>query len=129
MGAVANGGKAAVPRLIKKVETPNGLPEKSEKATMTDELIASETADILSEMMRNNVTSNYGQDNYPDLEIYAKSGTAELDGAKKPHAWFVGFIKNTNHPYAFVVLVENGGYGSEAAGSVANEVLQSAVNR
>lgn len=129
MGGIANGGKAAVPRLIKKVETPNGLPEKEETASMTEELIEPGTAKTLTGMMKNNVTSNYGEDNYPDLDIYAKSGTAELGGAQKPHAWFVGFIKNKNHPYAFVVLVENGGYGSEAAGSVANQVLQEAVNR
>ena len=129
MGGIANGGKAAVPRLIKKVETPNGLPEKEETASMTEELIEPGTAKTLTGMMKNNVTSNYGEDNYPGLDIYAKSGTAELGGAQKPHAWFVGFIKNKNHPYAFVVLVENGGYGSEAAGSVTNQVLQEAVNR
>ncbi|MBQ3925338.1 MAG: penicillin-binding protein, partial [Firmicutes bacterium] len=39
MGGIANGGKAAVPRLIKKVETPNGLPEKKETSSMTEELI------------------------------------------------------------------------------------------
>ena len=129
-GAIANGGSAAVPRLIKKLEMPQGLPSpNSENSSMTDELIDPETADILSDMMKNNVTSNYGESNYPGLDIYAKSGTAELSGAQKPHSWFVGFIKDNDHPYAFVVLVENGGYGSEAAGSVANTVLQEAVDR
>lgn len=76
--------------------------------------------------MKNNVKTNYGQRNFPNLDIYAKSGTAEVGFGKKPHSWFVGFIKNK--PYAFVVLVEHGGYGSETAGSVANKVMQKAVN-
>jgi peptidoglycan glycosyltransferase len=78
--------------------------------------------------MRNDVVSKYGQYNFPGLDIHAKSGTAELGNGKEPHAWFVGFIKNKHYPYAFVVLVENGGYGSEVAGSVANTVLQEVVN-
>lgn len=77
--------------------------------------------------MRNDVTSNYGQYNFPDLEIYAKSGTAELGNGKEPHAWFVGFIKNEHYPYAFVTLVENGGYGSRTAGSVTNTVMQQVI--
>ena len=40
-----------------------------------------------------------------------------------------GFLDDLDNPYAFVVLVENGGYGSSVAGSVANTVLQSMVSR
>ena len=39
---------------------------------------------------------------------------------KTPHSWFCGFSGN----YAFIVCVENGGYGSSVAGPVANRVLQ-----
>ena len=40
---------------------------------------------------------------------------------------FVGFLADEEHPYAFVVLVENGGGGLYAAGPVANALLQAAV--
>ena len=79
-------------------------------------------------MMKNNVVSNYGESNFPGLDIYAKSGTAEVYG-KEPNAWFTGFIKNEDAPYAFIVCIENGGYGSSVAGPVANSVLQSIVNK
>lgn len=79
-------------------------------------------------MMKNNVTVSYGDGNFPGLDIYAKSGTAEVYG-REPNAWFTGFIKNKNAPYAFIVCVENGGYGSSVAGPIANQVLQAAVNR
>lgn len=128
MGAIANGGKAANPRILSKMKLASGLPGSVGDRTMTDELISSKTAGVLSEYMRNNVTNNYGEYNFPDLDIHAKSGTAELGNGKEPHAWFVGFLKNKNYPYAFVVLVENGGRGADVAGRVANTVLQEVVD-
>ena len=35
----------------------------------------------------------------------------------------MGFIDDPDHPYAFVVLVENGGWGSTVAGGIAAQVL------
>ena len=43
-------------------------------------------------------------------------------------AWFTGFLRDEDHPYAFVVLVENGGGGSSVAGTVAGKVLDVMVN-
>lgn len=127
MGAIANEGKAANPRIIDRVRFSNGLPASFPFKTKTDELISSDTASKLKSMMRNNVESNYGDYNFPGLEVCAKSGTAETVKSVKPHAWFAGFLDDEEHPYAFIVLVENGGYGTEVAGSVANKVLQAIV--
>jgi len=90
-------------------------------------LMKTETAEALARVMHYCVVKTYGADNYPGLELYAKSGTAEVGGGAKPHAWFVGFIRNEGIPLAFVVVVENGGSGSAAAGAVANSVLQTAI--
>ena len=38
-----------------------------------------------------------------------------------------GFLNDPEHPYAFVVLVENAGGGLANVGPVANAVLQKAV--
>ena len=127
MGAIANGGKTGLPTIIDKIKLPSGLPESVDDPGDSEELIAPDKAKKLQEYMRNDVTSNYGQYNFADLEIYAKSGTAELGNGKEPHAWFVGFIKNEHYPYAFVTLVENGGYGSRTAGSVTNTVMQQVI--
>ena len=48
-------------------------------------------------------------------------------GTGSPHAWFVGFLNDSEHPLAFVVLVENGGGGASTAGPIAAKVLQQAV--
>ena len=61
------------------------------------------------------------------LTVRAKTGTAEV-GDGTSHGWFTGFLLDEAHPYAFVVIVENGGAGISAAAPVANAVLQAAVN-
>jgi peptidoglycan glycosyltransferase len=127
MGAVANGGKSVEPKIISSLKFSNGMPADFDWTSKTDELIKASTAKKLRSMLRNDVISNYGQANFPGLKLYAKSGTAELGNGKQPHSWFTGFIKNPGYPYAFIVLVENGGWGSETAGSVANTVLQKVV--
>lgn len=119
MGAIANGGRSVVPKLIHSALST---------ADDTDQMIDESTADKLTSMMKNNVVSNYGESNFPGLDIYAKSGTAEVYN-REPNAWFTGFIKNKDAPYAFIVCVENGGYGSSVAGPVANKVLQAIVNK
>ncbi|MEG2213207.1 MAG: penicillin-binding transpeptidase domain-containing protein [Clostridiales bacterium] len=128
MGGIANHGKAVTPKLIKKITTPAGIPVYFDIMPSKQTLLNKKTADTLSEMMRNNVVNNYGQSNFGQLPICAKSGTAEVGEGAAPHAWFVGFLQDPLHPLAFVVMVENGGGGSAVAGKIANKVLQEAYN-
>ena len=79
-------------------------------------------------MMAGNVEKTYGSKRFPGMDICAKSGTAEVGEGKTPHAWFAGFLRDEETPYAFVVLVENGGGGSAVAGTVAGKVLDTIVN-
>lgn len=126
MGAIANGGKTAVPCLIQKVDTP-GLPTLPQFTRMTRRLISPNTAHTLAQMMANNVVTSYGTKRFPNMDLCAKSGTAEVGAEEKPHAWFAGFLRNEQTPYAFVVLVENGGSGADVAGDVASKVLKAAL--
>lgn len=119
MGAIAGGGKAAEPRIRHSI---------LERQVLTDQMIEPETAEQLTKMMKKAVVETYGEYNFPGLDIYAKSGTAEVEG-REPNAWFSGFIKNENAPYAFIVCVENGGYGSSVAGPIANQVMQAVMER
>ncbi len=128
MGAVANGGTAAIPYLIDSVKIENAISVHDGKTSMTDELIAPQTATSLQKMMKNNVKKTYGEYNYPGLDIYAKSGTAER-GDGYSNTWFTGFLKDEKHPYAFIVCVEKGASGSGTAGPIANRVLQELVRR
>lgn len=129
MGAIANGGTAAVPRLILDITTPSGIPTSWQRTEETDTLVQGGTAAQVKEMMKNNVVQTYGTDRFRGLDIGAKSGTAEVGGDKRPNAWFAGFLDDPEHPYAFIVLVENGGGGASVAGEIGATVLQACVDK
>ncbi len=126
-GAIANGGSAAKPQIISHTAFEKGVRTSLYLKHSTKKLIEEDTASKLADMMRNNVINQYGQGNFPGLTICAKSGTAQSDHTDEDNAWFTGFLQDPDHPYAFIVLVEEGGSGSKVAGKVANTVLQAAV--
>ena len=65
-------------------------------------------------MMSQNVVLTYGADRFPNMDLCAKSGTAEVGGGKQPSSWFTGFLRDQDFPYAFAVVVEEGGSGAGA---------------
>lgn len=115
VAAIGNGGTLVEPTLI-------GHGMKAE----TTKLLDAATAEKMASMMNYNVQYAYGSGSFPSLSICAKTGTAEV-GDGTDHAWFVGFLQDEEHPYAFVVQVERGGGGLSVAGAIANRVLQKAV--
>lgn len=114
VSAIANDGLAKGPVLLK-----NGYAGSTR-------LLETETAQKIQEFMSYNVANAYGQWMFPNLNICAKTGTAEV-GDGTSHAWFVGFLNDKDNPLAFTVIIENGGGGLVNAGPVANAVLQAAV--
>ncbi len=121
IGAIANGGVALDISLIHDKGLAELIPPGSQR------LLSKATSGKIATMMNYNVYKTYGEGNYPGLELFAKSGTAEVGSDAPPHAWFVGYITNEEYPLAFVVVVENGGSGSQTAGPIANTVLQAAI--
>ncbi|MCC8023285.1 MAG: penicillin-binding protein [Clostridiales bacterium] len=128
MGAIANEGTAVTPTLVKNIRNQVGIPVSFSGGKETETLLSASTANTLKQMMRNNVTQQYGDGNYSGLNLCAKSGTAQIDG-KESTAWFTGFLDDDEHPYAFVVVIEEGGSGSQVAGPAANKVLQALVSK
>lgn len=120
VSAVGNGGELFEPHILLE-----GEPREAAA------FMEPSTAETLGQMMNYNVAAHYGgEERFPGLAnvLCAKTGTAELgDGAS--HAWFAGFLKDEKHPYAFVVMIERGGGGLNAAGALANTLLQAAVSR
>ncbi len=130
MGIIANRGICAEPYIVEKITTGSGIPLNIDKQTDTTRVLSQATADRLSDMLRFNVTDYYKDKNFPaGMEVCAKTGTAELDGGKKSHAWFVGFSRNEKYPYAFAVFVQNGGSGGSVARPIASKVLAAVKNK
>ncbi len=117
VSAIANDGILAEPKLI-----------DDGKAAEKSVLVDPETAKAMQTLMRNNVVSNYGDERFAGLTLCAKTGTAEV-GDGTTHAWFTGFLQDEEHPYAFIVFVEQGGGGLSVASPIATTVLQAAVRR
>ena len=89
----------------------------------TDTLMSAEVAATLKNYMRNNVQTIYGDWNFGGLNVCAKSGTSQLGGDEISNAMFAGFVADEAYPLAFMVVVENGGYGATACVPVIAPVL------
>lgn len=127
MGAVASGGKGVTPYLVEQVIC--GTTRTYAAKTKTEERILSEeTCRILQEYMRANVELTYGDGNFGGLSVCAKTGTAQVGGDKKPNAMLAGFAQDEEYPFAFIVCVEDGGYGSQVCVPIASKVLAACKN-
>lgn len=115
VGAIANGGVRVTPTLL------------TDSSGGSKRLLSQSTADTLKDMMRYTVQNNYGDGNYPGLQMCAKTGTAQVAEGNQSDAWFVGFLNRSDCPLAIAVVVENGGSGGKVAGPMANKVMQAEV--
>ena len=122
MGAVANGGVAVTPHVVQQVTCDGKVTYRADTGT-TQRIMPEEVANTLQEMMRNNVTVKYGADNFPGMTVCAKSGTGQVGGDKKSNAMFSGFVIDEEYPLAFIVAVENAGYGRLVCVPILADVL------
>ena len=128
VSAVANGGTAVSFNIVDSLANQAGKALDFTLPSNQLSMMNSDVAAKLKEMMRYNVTNHYGESRYKGLNLCAKSGTAQIDSNENHNiAWFVGFMDDNEHPYAFVVVIENGNSGSQTAGPVAKRVLTKLV--
>lgn len=125
VGAVANGGKVTEPYLVERVSVDGNTTYKA-TVQAGEQLISPQTAAVLQEYMLNNVTVKYGAGNFPGLVVGAKTGTAEVEG-QKPNAMLAGFVSDSETPLAFLVCVEDAGYGKTVCIPIASKVLEAAT--
>lgn len=121
VGAIASGGSGAKPHIVAKIDG-GGWGTYEAVTQYTDCLISGETAAVLQAMMRNNVENYYGDEFFPGLSVCAKSGTAEV-GGDETNALLAGFVADEEYPLAFIVVVEDGGYGRQTCVPIISEVL------
>lgn len=122
VGAVANGGKGVNPYVVEEI-TVGGNTTYSADTVKNDRIMSAKTAETVSQYLRYNVTEKYGADNFPGLTVCAKTGTAEVGGDKKPNAMLAGFVADEEYPLAFIVCVEDAGYGKTVCVPIASKVL------
>jgi penicillin-binding protein 2 len=55
--------------------------------------------------------------------LAGKTGTATNPGQKEPNSWFVAFGPNPNPQYVVLAVIDQGGYGAEAAAPLVRSVF------
>lgn len=119
--AIAGEGEAYEPTLLKK-NVDSILGNLSQDKVR---ILEKDTAIKVKEIM-SYAGYTYSKEMFQGMSLCAKTGTAEVDNGA-PHAWFTGFLTDSSHPYAFTVMVENGGTGLSAAGVIADKLLKAVV--
>ena len=123
VGAIANGGSGVLPYVVQQI-TADGSVTYAAQPQTTGRIISLATAQKLTEMMNSCVEVKYGSENFPNVTVCAKSGTAEKDGEAESDALFTGFIDDPRYPLAFIVVVQEGGYGSYTCTPIISQVLR-----
>lgn len=121
MGCIAGGGRAANPYVVQSAtDGKNGYHAQTDYGSF---IMDRELAQKLQEYMRYAVQHKYGDENFPGLSVCAKTGTAEKDGDTASNAMFAGFVTDEEYPLAFIICVEEGGYGASTCIPIASQVL------
>lgn len=126
IGAIANGGVTTIPHVVQNISFGEDVAYEAEN-TVGKRIMSEQTAELMREFMRNNVVSYYGTDKFPDLKVCGKTGTGQVDNGKKANAMFTGFLDDEELPLAFIVCIEDGGYGRRVAIPVISKVLESCL--
>ena len=123
VGAIANDGVAKQVHIVDRIQSGSST---TYQASMDESarLMSTKTAQTLQNLMRNNVENYYGDENFAGFTVCAKSGTAEVGDNQKPNAMFTGFLLDEEYPLAFMVAIENGGYGRLICVPVLQKVLE-----
>lgn len=108
VAAIANNGTLFQPHLLLATEH-NGVREPNPPTMITEHVADSDVIDVIREGMyqATQVGSARALSELP-ITIGGKTGTAQVGGDQKPHAWFVSFAPYDNPEIVLVLLVENG---------------------
>lgn len=122
---IANGGTLYAPRLLDAIEAPDGaIRERIPPAVRAERVIRPETAEAVQRGMRAAVTAGSAQ-GLRDLPVAAaaKTGTAQIGGTEKTHAWVTAFAPVEQPELVLVILLEEAGGGDRLAVPLARDIF------
>lgn len=123
VGAVANDGKGTKLYFVDEISVGDSVTYEA-STDSNERIMSSVTAKTVASFMMHNVSEQYGSQNFPGMTVCAKTGTAEVGGDKKSNAMFAGFVQDEAYPFAFIVCMEDAGYGKNCI-PVISKVLES----
>ena len=144
--AVANGGIAYEPRLIKKVETPDGQPALDENGQLAAPEEPKIRGDLRAEVSKeqldvvrhglwevvNEAGGTGGKGRVKGITVAGKTGSAQATDRGKDEmiAWYCCFAPFEKPRYAICTMVqvgEHGGHGGTVAAPIAAHILEQIV--
>lgn len=126
-GVFANDGMMMLPRLVDRIESPDGQILRRFGPDVWLRPVESEQARLIRNMMVQVVAEGTGSAaRFGGIKVAGKTGTAE-NSQGQPHAWFIGFAPADNPQIAIAVIVENGGGGGSVAAPIARRIMSMAI--
>lgn len=138
VSCIANGGRYYRPRLVKHAKLPNGTFLVEDKPKLRVDLIKEGVKPSDLELIRkgmwmavNKPGGTAGRTKIPDVEVAAKTGTAQTsdDGKPSHNSWTVAFAPFDEPRYAVAVLVQNGKSGGAVCGPLVHLILRGLLAR
>jgi penicillin-binding protein 2 len=128
VAAVGNGGTLYRPQLVLKISASSEEPEQVFEPQKLGQLpVRLETLSAIQEGLLGAATGPRGTatDAFKGMEVVVagKTGTAENPDSD-PHAWFAGYAPADDPQIAVVVVIENGGEGSQVAAPLFRQVVE-----
>ncbi len=112
-GAIANGTTWYQPHLVESTPKKQPIP------------ISSANIAIVQEGMREAITDGSARSlTTLPIAIAGKTGTAQIGGSDKTHAWFTSFGPYGNPKFVVTILLEKGGAGDINSVPIAREIWQ-----
>ncbi len=120
----ANGGNVLKPYVVAKV-TGGRQPYQSTPTVVRRVPVSRLNMERVRRAMRVTVTNGTGKVvKFKEVEVAAKTGSAQTHGAAKTHGLFICFAPYNHPTIAIAAIVEHGGHGGDTAGKVARAMLQ-----
>ncbi|MFQ5863279.1 MAG: peptidoglycan D,D-transpeptidase FtsI family protein [Candidatus Brocadiales bacterium] len=126
VSTVANGGIMVRPHLLKKIVTDDGVTIREVMTPEANRIkIPQEHFLTVQKALRQVVISGTARGKgLKELGVAGKTGTAQIGGSDKNHAWFVGYVPFDDPHYTFCIVVERTtGHGGGVAGPIARELV------
>jgi penicillin-binding protein 2 len=129
--AIANGGTVYEPRLIKAVVGSDGTVinriEPSIKSTLD---LPKSTIKFLKDSLPGVTTDGSGKTpflGFPlnQIPVASKTGSAQVTGDKVSTSWFASYAPANKPRYAIVMMVTQGGTGSQTSGPSVRKIYES----
>jgi penicillin-binding protein 2 len=141
---IANGGKVVQPRIVQRVESPEGaVLEEVSPQVVGEAKLKPTTVEFLRRALTGVVQDPGGTGRaarLPGILVGGKTGTAQvvrmaddeprnraldkIPYEERDHAWFVCFAPVEAPQIVVAVLVEHGGHGGSASAPLARQVLE-----